>query len=128
MLGVACISGVDKPKVDKPKPVRVADNRTREVRERQTPNVWTAEAKESVDPMRYVSDAAPGDSSLPHVHCPTMGIWSTDDPFLGQTQMTASVQFVDAPWRYERVDGVDHWLPVRAPDTVTELLLDFLTG
>lgn len=58
---------VDKPKVERHKPVRVADNRTREVRERQTPNVWTAEAKESVDPMRYVSRPRENNSKKPPV-------------------------------------------------------------
>ncbi len=45
----------EPPKPAKEKSVRVADKRGRDVRVRQTPNVWTAEAKEIVDPMKYVS-------------------------------------------------------------------------
>ena len=64
---------------------------------------------------------------LPRVSCPTMGIWSSDDMALGETQMQESGAFVDGPWRYERIDGCDHWVPVHAPEQLTALLLDFLT-
>ena len=30
--------------------------------------------------------------------------------------MQASGAFVDAPWRYERIEGCDHWVPVHAAD------------
>jgi hypothetical protein len=35
-------------------------------------------------------------------------------------------RFVSGPWRYERLDGVDHWVPVHAPERLNELLVDFL--
>ena len=63
---------------------------------------------------------------LPRVTCPTMGVWSSDDMALGEIQMRASGEFVDGPWRYERIDGCDHWVPVHAPQQLTALLLDFL--
>ena len=62
----------------------------------------------------------------PRVGCPTLGIWSSEDMALGELQMSASAQFVDAPWRYERIEGCDHWVPVHAADRLTELLLGFL--
>ena len=34
--------------------------------------------------------------------------------------------YVTGPWRYERLDGVDHWVPVDAPDRLNSLLLEFL--
>jgi pimeloyl-ACP methyl ester carboxylesterase len=40
--------------------------------------------------------------------------------------MTGSAKHVVGEWRYERVDGVGHWLQLEAPDTVNRLLLDFL--
>ncbi|WP_375502214.1 alpha/beta fold hydrolase [uncultured Jatrophihabitans sp.] len=79
----------------------------------------------NIDPKTF---GMPPDDRLPHVTCPTLGVWSDLDPFLNEAQMTESSRFVDAPWRYERVIGVDHWLPVRAPEQVTGLLLDFLGG
>ena len=41
--------------------------------------------------------------------------------------MTGSAQEVPGEWRYERIDGAWHWLPLEAPDTVARLLLDFLS-
>ena len=40
--------------------------------------------------------------------------------------MLGSERFVSGPWRYERIEGVDHWLTLEAPDVVNRLLLDFL--
>jgi pimeloyl-ACP methyl ester carboxylesterase len=60
------------------------------------------------------------------VHCPALGVWSSDDPFLTEAQMTASERWVDGGWRYERLDGVDHWIQVHATDRLNALLLEFL--
>ena len=67
----------------------------------------------NIDPHRYVAHTAP--TRFRPVTCPTMGIWSSGDRFLGETQMTASADHVTGPWRYERLDGVDHWIPAHAP-------------
>jgi pimeloyl-ACP methyl ester carboxylesterase len=64
--------------------------------------------------------------ALPPVQAPTMGIWSTADVALTETQMTDSAKNVAGPWRYERLDGPGHWMQLEAPDQVNELLLDFL--
>jgi pimeloyl-ACP methyl ester carboxylesterase len=64
--------------------------------------------------------------TLPPVPAPTMGLWSTGDPALTEEQMTGSTAYVAGPWRYERLDGVGHWMPVEAPEAVNALLLDFL--
>ncbi len=63
---------------------------------------------------------------LPPVQAPTMGVWSTADMALTETQMTDSAENVTGPWRYERLDGPGHWLQLDAPDQVNALLLDFL--
>jgi pimeloyl-ACP methyl ester carboxylesterase len=63
---------------------------------------------------------------LPAVTCPTLGIWSSNDIALTEAQMEGSQQFVDAPWRYERIDGAGHWMQLDATDRVNELLLAFL--
>jgi pimeloyl-ACP methyl ester carboxylesterase len=64
--------------------------------------------------------------ALPPVTAPTMGVWSSGDMALTETQMTDSAQNVTGPWRYERLDGPGHWMQLEAPDQVSELLLDFL--
>ncbi|MGJ7439874.1 alpha/beta fold hydrolase [Aquipuribacter sp. MA13-6] len=59
--------------------------------------------------------------------CPVMGVWSTGDPALTEAQMTGSARYVTGPWRYERIEGVGHWVPVEAPDELGALLVDFLS-
>ena len=64
--------------------------------------------------------------SLPPVTAPTMGIWSTGDHYLDGAGLKNSGTFVQAPWRYEEIPDVSHWVPVDAPDRLNELLLDWL--
>ena len=66
--------------------------------------------------------------ALPAVQAPTMGIWGSGDMALTETQMTDSAQPVAGLWRYERIDGPGHWMQLEAPDTINQLLLDFLPG
>jgi pimeloyl-ACP methyl ester carboxylesterase len=79
----------------------------------------------NTDPAAYVA-GDPTRFSLPPVACPTMGVWSSDDMALTEEQMTGSARFVTGPWRYERLDGVDHWVPVHASERLNGLLVDFL--
>jgi pimeloyl-ACP methyl ester carboxylesterase len=57
---------------------------------------------------------------------PVMGVWSSGDLFLTERQMQRSRDFVTGAWRYERLEGVNHWMPLAAPERVNRLLLDFL--
>jgi len=72
-----------------------------------------------------VSHSDPGAPVLSRIACPTMGVWSAEDQFLTESQMTGSEQFVSGRWRYERLP-CDHWIPVRAADEFGQLLLDFV--
>ena len=63
---------------------------------------------------------------FPQIQSPTMGMWSSGDFALEESGMTSSNRFVDAPWRYERIDGPGHWMQLEAPDKVSALLVDFL--
>ncbi len=76
----------------------------------------------NVPPESWVAPAL----MLPPVQAPTMGIWSTEDGALTETQMTDSAENVAGPWRYERLEGPGHWMQLDAPDKVNALLLDFL--
>lgn len=60
------------------------------------------------------------------VTVPVMGIWSSKDVALVEWQMINSAQFCKAGWRYERIDGVGHWLPLEAPERLNPFLLDYL--
>lgn len=61
-----------------------------------------------------------------NVSIPVMGIFSDGDRFLAEGQMTGTQKFVGGPWRYERIEGANHWLQLDAPDKVNALLLDYL--
>jgi pimeloyl-ACP methyl ester carboxylesterase len=63
---------------------------------------------------------------LPPIQAPTMGIWSTGDFALTEHQMTGSAAHVAGPWRYERLVGPGHWLPLEAAEEINHLLIDFL--
>ena len=63
---------------------------------------------------------------LPPVGVRTMGVWSDGDGALTETQMKNSADHVTGGFRYERIDGVSHWVPTAAPDRLNALLLDFL--
>ena len=53
---------------------------------------------------------------LPQIQAPTLGVWSSGDLALTEVQMTSSAPYVAGSWRYERLDGAGHWIPLDAPD------------
>jgi pimeloyl-ACP methyl ester carboxylesterase len=63
---------------------------------------------------------------LPPIQAPTMGVWSSGDFALLESQMTASSKYCANTWRYERIDGPGHWMQWESPDRVNALLVDFL--
>jgi pimeloyl-ACP methyl ester carboxylesterase len=65
-------------------------------------------------------------AELPPVRATTMGIWSSGDVALTEQQMVDSAERVTGPWRYERLEGVGHWLQLEAPEWVIARLLEFL--
>ena len=60
------------------------------------------------------------------VRIPVFGIWSSGDIFLTERQMKLSTLYVDAPWRYERIDNSSHWIQLDAPERLNKLLIDYL--
>jgi pimeloyl-ACP methyl ester carboxylesterase len=64
--------------------------------------------------------------ALPPVKAPTLGIWSTGDRYLDGARMDGSAAYVDAQWRYEQIPEASHWIPVDAPERLTQLLLEWL--
>lgn len=63
---------------------------------------------------------------LPPVTVPTMGVWSDGDTALTEAQMANSAKFVAGDFRFERMNGISHWIPTTAADQLNALLLDFL--
>jgi pimeloyl-ACP methyl ester carboxylesterase len=76
----------------------------------------------------YRANAKPWQRSqqdIPNVTAPTLGMWGSRDFALTERQMVDSGEFVDAPFRYERLEA-GHWLMLQRPDEVNQLLLEFL--
>src|SRR5207302_1551978 len=62
------------------------------------------------------------------IEVPTLFIWSTDDVAVGRAGAEATGQHVKGPYRFEVLEGVSHWIPEEAPDTVNRLLLGHLAS
>jgi pimeloyl-ACP methyl ester carboxylesterase len=76
----------------------------------------------NIAPQTLLADPLP----IPAIASPTLGIWSSDDMALTETQMRDSSAFVSGDWRYERIDRTGHWIPIEAPDRLNALLIEFL--
>jgi pimeloyl-ACP methyl ester carboxylesterase len=64
---------------------------------------------------------------LPPVQCPVLGVWSDGYHHCGEAQMQASQRNVTESWRYARVEGASHWIPLDAPETLNKLLVEFVS-
>lgn len=56
---------------------------------------------------------------------PTLGAWCDRNHCVAEDQMRQSQRRMQAPWRYERITGARHWLPLEQPQRVAELALDW---
>jgi pimeloyl-ACP methyl ester carboxylesterase len=65
--------------------------------------------------------------SLPPATCPVLGVWSDGDIACLEAQMLASAKQVSGSWRYHRIRGAGHWIPLDAPEELVALLLEFFS-
>ena len=65
---------------------------------------------------------------LQPITVPVLYIWSTEDPALGRDGAERTAAHVAGPYRFEVLDGVDHWIPENAPDATSRILAEFLTN
>ena len=65
-------------------------------------------------------------TDLRPVTVPVLFIWSTEDPALGPASAYGTERHVAGPYRFEILEGIDHWLPEHASERVNELLIDHL--
>src|SRR5262245_46616900 len=68
----------------------------------------------------------PADPNGAPVRTPTLYVWSTGDLALGREAAEWTRDHVLGDYRFEVLEGVDHWIPEHAPDRLTELLLEHL--
>jgi pimeloyl-ACP methyl ester carboxylesterase len=64
------------------------------------------------------------DLGVPVIYVPTLFIWSDGDIYLGREAAEATERYVRGPYRFEVIEGVDHWVPEKAPEKVNALLLE----
>jgi pimeloyl-ACP methyl ester carboxylesterase len=62
------------------------------------------------------------------VTVPTLYVWSTDDMALGREAAEATGGSVEAPYRFEVLESVSHWIPDTAADAFDRLLLEHLAS
>jgi pimeloyl-ACP methyl ester carboxylesterase len=55
---------------------------------------------------------------------PALYVYATKDMFLGRTAADLTAKYVEAPYRYEVLDGATHWLPEQNADTVAQLVIE----
>ena len=65
---------------------------------------------------------------LQPIEVPTLYVWSTDDAALGREAAEATGAQVTGPYRFEVLDGVNHWVAEQVPDRVNQLLLEHLAS
>jgi pimeloyl-ACP methyl ester carboxylesterase len=57
---------------------------------------------------------------------PTLYLWGSEDPYLGQSAAELTVHHIDAEYRFQIVEGASQWMAMEVPDEVSALLLDHL--
>ena len=69
-------------------------------------------------------------STAPPRKCtiPTLGMWSTGDVYLWESQMKDSARLMAAPWRYVKVEDASHWMMLDQPQEVNDALLGWLSA
>lgn len=67
-------------------------------------------------------------SAIGRITVPTLFVWSTGDVALGRAAAERTRDWVDAPYRFEVLAGVSHWIPETAPERVNALLVDHITA
>lgn len=60
------------------------------------------------------------------VQVPSLYVWGDQDIALGETAALATERHVEAPYRFERLKGISHWMLEEAPDTIAALVLEHL--
>jgi pimeloyl-ACP methyl ester carboxylesterase len=59
---------------------------------------------------------------------PTLYVWSDADRALGRHAAEGTAAHVAAPYRFEVLPGVSHWIPEEAPEALSRLLLEHLAA
>ncbi|WP_307790886.1 alpha/beta fold hydrolase [Streptomyces actuosus] len=66
------------------------------------------------------------DGAIGVIDVPTLYVWSTQDSAFGAAAAQETARWVNGPYRFEALQGVSHWVPEEAPETLNHLLLEHL--
>jgi pimeloyl-ACP methyl ester carboxylesterase len=77
----------------------------------------------NIPPQAFVSDPP----VLPAIQAPTLGIWSSGDAALSERQMSNSALYCENGFRFVRLEGFGHWLPIEAARELTDEVVTFVT-
>lgn len=72
----------------------------------------------------YRATPSPSPARLGPVDVPVSYLWGTEDAVFSAEAAEATADHVSGPYTFTQLDGLDHWLPERAPDAVAAALLD----
>ena len=64
---------------------------------------------------------------LPAIEAPTLGVWSSGDHALSEAQMRNSAEYCTNGFRFVRLEGYGHWLPIEAPREISNEVVTFVT-
>lgn len=70
----------------------------------------------NISPSAFVSEPP----TLPVIQPDVLGIWSSDDHALSESQMINSAQYCSGSFTYRRVENVGHWLPIDASQQMAD--------
>jgi pimeloyl-ACP methyl ester carboxylesterase len=65
---------------------------------------------------------------LPLVEMPVLGIWSSGDFALTEHQMITSENYCANEFRYVRLEGAGHWIPLEAVARLSREIVDFCSS
>ena len=64
-----------------------------------------------------------GLAETPRTQVPTTFVWGENDQAIGRVPAEACGDFVDADYRFVELDGVGHWIPEQAADSLAEAII-----
>ncbi len=77
-------------------------------------------------PVQAGSDQPLAAGETPAVTVPVLYIWGDADAAVGSIAAEATQDYVEGPYRFERLPGIGHFITDEDATRVTELLLEFL--
>jgi pimeloyl-ACP methyl ester carboxylesterase len=66
-------------------------------------------------------------AALPPATMPTLFVWSPADPYLAASTAEATAGHVTGRYRAAVLEGVGHWIPERAAEELSRLILEHIT-